>query len=144
MRKFALIYLVLSAAAQGAPKWLLNPIELAPGKAGVSYSVDLNKFLSNESGTPLLFQKSEKAAFLSISPNGVLTGTPSKKDLGKHTFQVAVAEASGDAGAITTVTVTVLKHQAKPVWPLTCESGEKALYVGKTNNGDVIYSCPSN
>ena len=139
--KLGFICLVLSAVAQAAPKWTQDPIELAPAKEGMAYSFNLAPFAVSESGSPLTFKKTAGAAFLSLSASGVLTGTPSKADVGQNTFRVSVSD--GEAGAIATVNLTVLKTPEPPVWPLTCESGEKAFYVGKTNNGDIIYSCSS-
>lgn len=114
-------------------------IDLPPAKVGKPYKFDFAPLVKNPKGGPLSFSMTSAPKFLSLTPAGLLSGTPNRDDVANHVFRVLVQ--TGDGGSFSEVLLTVQKADA-PIGALTCESGDKAHYVGETANGDRIYSCP--
>lgn len=97
------------------PYWLANPTILPTAKEDQSYGQDLNNFAKDPDGDKLTYTLLDNVSWLTLNPNGVLSGTPSKKDLGLHKFTVRVSD--GIAGsAVAEIQVFVEHTNHAPVW----------------------------
>jgi hypothetical protein len=74
------------------PVWVSNPTVKANAKDSVIYSGSLSADVSDNEGDTLTFNKAAGPAWLSVSSNGVLSGTPSLSDVGLNTFTVNVSD----------------------------------------------------
>jgi hypothetical protein len=76
------------------PKWNVATIDLGNATVAQRFSFDLNPYVTDPSGLPVKFRKSVAApAWLSVSANGQVSGTPALADLGPYT---TAFEASDD------------------------------------------------
>ncbi len=76
------------------PAWTVATIDLGTATVGQRFSFDLNPFVKDPNGLPVKFRKAAAApAWMSVSANGQVTGTPAIGDLGPYT---TIFEASDD------------------------------------------------
>ena len=82
-----------------APEFASNPL-LKPGAtAGVSYSGSIAQDVFDPLTLPgLVFTKLSGPAWLTVLPDGALSGTPAGQDYGLNQFEVLVSDASGQTG----------------------------------------------
>lgn len=88
------------------PEFTANPIELGTFPAGQPVSLSLAPYVADPED-PLVFSMNSSPAWLSISPSGQLSGTPSYNDLGPELLTVSVDDGHGHivlGDAILTVT----------------------------------------
>ena len=120
-------------AGNTAPAFTASPILLATAKdvpfVGQLLATDA------DAGDVLSFQKSSGPAWLTVSSDGQLSGTPITTDVGTGSFTVEVSDSSF-ATATATLNITVANTNDAPVFktnPVVSPSGsEKAIYVGGT------------
>ncbi|MFM8357917.1 MAG: putative Ig domain-containing protein, partial [Verrucomicrobiota bacterium] len=74
------------------PAFTADPVTLPEATAGTAYSRSLAGSASDPDGNPLFFAKLAGPAWLSISPEGLATGTPALTDSCLNTFQVSVSD----------------------------------------------------
>lgn len=138
---------VIVVAENTAPAFSASPIFLATAKnvpfVGQLLATDA------DAGDVLTFQRSSGPAWLTVSSDGQLSGTPLTTDVGTGSFTVKVSDSSF-ATATAILTITVANTNDAPVFktnPLVSPSGtEKAIYAGETlascatdpNAGDII------
>ncbi|MCB0404279.1 MAG: tandem-95 repeat protein [Bdellovibrionales bacterium] len=75
-----------------APIWSQNPIQLDPASEDTPYTFNIAPFASDEDGNSLQFTKSSGPDWLSVSAQGVISGTPSAADIGNFTLVVLVTD----------------------------------------------------
>ncbi len=138
---------VIVVSVNTAPAFTASPIILSAAKdvpfVGQLLAID------PDAGDVLSFQKSAGPAWLTVSNDGQLGGTPLTADVGAGSFTVKVSDSSF-ATATATLNITVANTNDAPVFkfnPVVSPSGtEKAIYVGGTlaacatdpNAGDTI------
>lgn len=129
------------------PYWLANPTILPTAQEDKSYGVDLNNYAKDPDGDKLTFTLLDSVSWLTVNPNGVVSGTPAKKDLGLHKFTVRVSD--GIAGsAVAEIQVFVEHTNHKPFWtqdPIIITVKEKqpmsesiAQFAGDNDDGDKL------
>lgn len=130
-----------------APAFIANPIILAATK-GESFDGQLLATDAN-AGDALTFQKISGPAWLSVSADGKLGGTPLNADVGTDSFIVSARDPS-NASASATLTITVANTNEAPIFgsdTLAYPAGtEKAPYINQSlastatdpNAGDII------
>lgn len=96
-----------------APEWQQNPIRFT-ATARVAFQATVGDKVKDLDGLPLVITKKSGPAWLSVSPAGSLSGTPTNNDVGDNVF---VLTARNDVlGADVTVIVTVSGNNHPPVW----------------------------
>ncbi len=78
------------------PYWTQDPITLTNAKENQAYNGTVSEFAKDPDipnpGDTLSFLKVDGPAWLQISPTGVLTGTPTRQDVGLNEFKVRVTD----------------------------------------------------
>lgn len=95
------------------PRWTRDPIDLGTAYVSKPFSFDLNPLVIDPDGNTLTFRKAASApAWLFVSGNGQVTGTPQIADVGPYT---TVFEVSDDT--VTWVAVNAFGKVMKQVAP---------------------------
>lgn len=91
------------------PVFAANPLAKSGATAGVAYTNSIALDVYDPAVTPALtFAKLGGPAWLSVTANGALAGTPTGADYGANNFTVRVTNANGQTGdAILTINVAV-------------------------------------
>lgn len=102
-----------------APEFTTNPLAV-PSAVGFDayFDVSLTNHVYDADGDSLIYSKIGGPAWLSIAPDGVLSGTPDFEDFGTNTFYVRVldsAGASADAALEILVEPVPIDYEAGPV-----------------------------
>lgn len=95
----------------GAPTFNSDPVVLAPAASGTAYAASLVGTATDPDGNALSFAKLSGPAWLRISPEGVVSGTPALTDSCLNSFQVSVTDGARFDTAILNVFVA-----AGPRW----------------------------
>jgi hypothetical protein len=97
----------------GTPSFTVNPFSLPGITAGQNYSgeIDTNATDPNPSDV-LTFASVSGPAWLTVSANGQLSGTPLSGDVGDNTFIVSVTDAGGLSN---TATLDIIVSAAPPI-----------------------------
>jgi hypothetical protein len=126
------------------PVWTLNPVQLPDAPARRPYTADLKPFATDEENDPLTFSIVSGPQWATVSPQGLLTGTPPNSALGQNSWVVRVSD--GALTAETTVQLNVVN--TPPRWkanPVILPNGsENVLYQQslaafvEDDNGDTL------
>jgi len=92
------------AQSNSPPRWLVDPVFVST-KLGETVRHDLAASAQDPDGDPLEFETQDAPTWLALDANGTLTGKPSAKDVGEHTFRVQVSD--GKAPVVVTVRLLV-------------------------------------
>ncbi|MCB0404640.1 MAG: hypothetical protein KDD51_07615 [Bdellovibrionales bacterium] len=96
----ALARLTLQVVAENVPPlWTQNPIVLEPGCVGKPMLVDLSAYAQDIDGDALSFRKTSGPAWIAMSPDGRLMGTPSLADVGSFRMSVVATDGQGQSAA---------------------------------------------
>ena len=105
-----------------APTWANNPILGNDATEDAAYSGSLAGSASDvDAGAALAFAKVSGPVWLSIAPDGTLSGAPSNGDVGANSFTVGVSDGISPAVEATLYIIVIDTNDA-PVWsgnPLT-------------------------
>jgi hypothetical protein len=117
-----------------APAFHFKPIAGASASEDSAYNGSIAASASDpDTGDSLSFSKTSGPAWLSVSSNGALTGTPSNSDVGANSFTVGVSDGNGGT-ASTTLRITVINVNDAPVFSanpiLGTAATEESLYSG--------------
>jgi hypothetical protein len=86
----------------GTPSFTLNPFSLPAANAGQAYAATIATNATDPNpGDVLTFVKLSGPAWLSVAPNGGLSGTPLSSDVATNSFIVRVADPGGLTGSAT-------------------------------------------
>ena len=86
----------------GAPFFLSNPVTAPDAKASLVYSNTLTSITVDPNGDPLFFNLIPGGpAWLSVAPNGVLSGTPGVNDIGLNSWLVEVTDGTSGTNQAT-------------------------------------------
>jgi hypothetical protein len=89
------------------PVFTSNPIVKPNATQGVNYSSSLVGSANDADNDPLTFTKSAGPAWLAVSSNGALSGTPGSSNVGLNNFTINVSDGRGGS-ASTMLQITVL------------------------------------
>jgi len=96
-----------------APTFTASPINKADADEGVAYSGSIAGDATDPDGDPLTFFKQTGAAWLTVSTDGTLSGTPGALDVGGNAFTVLVVDSVGALDTATlNITVIAAPNQA--------------------------------
>ena len=95
------------------PVFASNPIEGASASAMVGYSGSIAGSASDPDGDPLTYSKDDGPAWLKVSADGTLFGSPLNADLGANSFSVRVSD-NDDGFAIATLNILVNDENGNP------------------------------
>lgn len=84
-----------AGAANSAPAFKANPTNASNATAGLTYLASIEGAATDAEGDPLTYSKTSGPAWLSIAPNGRLSGIPSAGDVGDNVFTVRVSDGMG-------------------------------------------------
>jgi hypothetical protein len=94
-----------------------------------------------DAGTPLIFTKVSGPAWLTVSADGVIGGTPDNSNVGDNSFTISVTDSLGSSDE-TVLTISVTNINQAPTFisnPITlAEVGENEAYAGKTLAGQAV------
>ncbi len=88
------------------PLFSSDPISKTPATNGETYAGTLAPDASDPGNNPLTFAKFSGPAWLSISANGTLSGTPAASDVGFNSWNVQVSSSGGSDTAILLIDVS--------------------------------------
>lgn len=101
------------------PYWTQDPITLTNAKENNAYNGTISEFAKDPDipnpGDTLSFLKVSGPDWLQVSPTGVVTGTPSRKDVGLNEFRVRVTD-KGNEFAVASLRINVDKVNQPPRW----------------------------
>ena len=75
-----------------APYFTTNPMVGGSATATVAYAENIAGYATDPDGDPLTFSKIDGPAWLHVSTNGALSGTPQLADIGANSFTVQVTD----------------------------------------------------
>jgi len=104
--------------SNSAPAFTVDPIALASATEDANYSsagLSLATYASDANGGTLTYSKVSGPAWLTVAPNGALSGTPSNSDVGANLFVVRVTDSSG-ATDDANLSITVSNTNDAPTW----------------------------
>jgi len=108
------------------PYWTQNPVLLSKALAGVPYTADVSPFGKDpDVNDTLTYTKVSGPTWLSVDAKGGITGTPTKQDIGKNTFEMKITDPGG-LSAVATIVIPVEKPNTPPRWtqdPLALVNG---------------------
>jgi len=139
------IQLFCTASGFASVTWTSNPITLPDAQANVAYTQSVAQYAKSSSGSPLTFNLvGAGSSWLTITPDGVLSGTPAMADVGPNTFRLTAADSDG-AGAITMAHINVTSNNPPPPPQpavATCADGSPAYLVGPTHDKKFdVFTC---
>jgi len=83
------------------PAFESNPFTMPAVTAGLPYSTSLSGKATAPPGDTFTFSLLNGPAWLSVAPNGALSGTPAKSNVGTNAFVVRLTDANGWSGSAT-------------------------------------------
>lgn len=107
-------------AANRAPKWKQNPVQLPAAPPGKDYEARLTTFVDDPdliAGDHNFYQIVESPKWATLSFEGVFRGTPKDTDKGEHRWKIRVTDDEGfSAEATVIVEVKEVLCQAPATW----------------------------
>lgn len=120
------------------PAWTSSPIAGADGNAGMAYSADLSSLASDpDINDAVTFSKVSGPAWLTITSDGLCSGTPGVGDAGLNTFTVRASDQNGGSTDVT-LTISVISPFAH--WPMNESAGPTINDVVSNFNGTAVGS----
>lgn len=125
-----------------APSFTSDPIVKPAAVYGQAYASSIAGSATDPNGDPLSFAKAAGPAWLMISTNGTLSGTPGASDLGPNSFTVAVSDGRGGS-ASASLNITVVAALVAPTNLTALAAGSKRIditwsYSGSGQSGFTI------
>jgi hypothetical protein len=102
--------LELAAEFHDAPSFVFDPLRRPGARVGQAYSATLAGDTYNPAGVPEHFSVLSGPAWLALSDDGALSGTPGEADAGLNTWQVQVGDGQGHNE---TATLKIKVHPAR-------------------------------
>lgn len=106
---------VWSLYVSGPPVFSEEPIDASVAAIGQVYTWSLVDYVSDPDGDSLTYVLVSGPEWLSISPDGILTGTPSSEDVGTYSVTVQVSD-EADGYDMVTFTIEVAGPPAWATW----------------------------
>lgn len=114
--------------------WILNNFSAIHAVSGTAYSANIRAWAKNTGGT-LSFSKVSGPAWLSISSNGMINGTPGSGNIGSNVFTVRVADTGTGQAANAALTITVFGAGLENVSQINMMTYNTWHTWGSVNNG---------
>jgi hypothetical protein len=108
-----------------APVFTADPIMGSDATEDAAYSGALAGSATDEDGNNLVYAKVSGPAWLSVAPDGTLSGTPGNADVGTNAFTVSVTDTIA-APVNAALHITVINTNDAPVWAGNPISGANA------------------
>jgi len=115
--------LILPVVGNGAPVWSQDPLHTETLLAGDSVSNDVSGYASEPDSEPMTFSKASGPAWLSVSTNGIVSGTCGEGDAGLNVLMVKAEDSYG-------LSATAAVHYTVFGTPDYLYEAENAVYVG--------------
>ncbi|MEK7952072.1 cadherin domain-containing protein [Luteolibacter soli] len=118
------------ANTNDAPSFVALPLTLDAATEDQPYLATVASFAGDpDAGDSLVFEKVSGPGWLTVAPDGSLSGTPSNEDTGEHSFVVRVTDLA-QASAEATVMVFVVNTNDSPVisTPVVPSATQDAAY----------------
>jgi peptidyl-Asp metalloendopeptidase len=115
------------------PTFTSDPIVKPSGNQGQFYSGSIASNASDPDTDPLTFAKTSGPAWLSVTSNGSLSGTPDGSDVGLNTFAVSVSDSRGGSDTAT-MQITVLASLAAPTNLTASAAAVRTIALNWTDN----------
>jgi len=115
-----------------APYFTVDPFSMADVTSGTAYSQSISGKAIDPEGGSLTFSKTAGPAWLSVSSNGLMTGTPGTVDVGTNSFSVKVLD---NGGLSDTAIMTIKVIAATTTVPWVTNLTEAAAGTAITNAG---------
>ena len=110
------VYALWGQSANHAPKFTSNPVLRADATQGAAYTTQsIYTSATDADGGTLTYTKVSGPSWLTVAPNGALSGTPANSDNGKNLFIVRVTDPAG-ATDDAMMFVTVNNTNEAPSW----------------------------
>ncbi|MBW8780689.1 MAG: alginate lyase family protein [Verrucomicrobia bacterium] len=110
------VYALWGQSANHAPKFTSNPVIRADATQGAAYTTQsIYTSATDADGETLIYAKVSGPSWLTVAPNGALSGTPANSDNGKNLFIVRVTDPTG-ATDDAMLSVTVNNTNEAPAW----------------------------
>jgi hypothetical protein len=87
------------------PAFTVDPFSKANATEDAAYNTSISSDSSDPEADPMTFSKVSGPAWLSVAPNGALSGTPANGDVGLNAFTVQVDATGGSDTAVLNITV---------------------------------------
>jgi hypothetical protein len=121
-----------------APVFVSNPIAGGNATEDAAYSGTLAGSATDDDGDNLGYAKVSGPAWLSVAPDGTLSGTPGNADVGSNSFTVSVTDnIAAPVNAV--LNITVINTNDAPVWTanpvVLANASEGGAYTGQTLSG---------
>ena len=131
---------VTVANVNDAPTFSSATLTGAGGTQGQAYSGSLSGTASDiDAGDTLSYSKIVGPAWLSVAPNGALTGTPGNANVGSNSFTVRVTDAAG-LFVQATLNITVANVNDAPTFavdPVVVSATEDTTFSGQLSATDI-------
>lgn len=115
----ATMILQVQPKPNNAPVFTTSPFTMSDATDGTAYTANIaGRATDPDTGDTLTYSKVSGPAWLSVSANGALSGTPSAANIGANSFVVRAIDGSG-ASAQATMNVQV---KAKPIYDNTASA----------------------
>ena len=98
------------------PSFLSDPLIKANATEELPYSAHIGADATDPSNAAMIFTKLDGPFWLSVAPDGTLSGTPLPSDVGLNTFTVEVTTVNGSDSATLNITVDNNGVNDAPVW----------------------------
>lgn len=98
--------------APAAPQFFTDPVVKADAFQGYAYSESLGADAMDINGDAIVFSKLSGPDWLTVAPDGTLSGTPGSSDAGTNSFTIQASD--GELGSSATLTIFV-SDSAPPV-----------------------------
>jgi autotransporter-associated beta strand protein len=140
------IYAMGYTGSNHAPQFTSDPLQYPTATEGVSYVQSLCAKTTDVDGGNLTFTKISGPGWLNVAPNGALTGTPWRGDVGVNRFNIRVTDSAG-ASDETTLYISVKNTNWAPTWnsstitapSVTRNEPYSATLVGSATDADIVY-----
>lgn len=130
-----LSFSVTGGAGPAAPVWVTDNFRRIHGVVGSGYSGKISAYASDpDPGDTLSYGKVNGPAWLSVQPDGSISGTPTINDIGLNSFTIRASDLGGNS-ADATVNIIVYAAGSESVGTLKVMSFNLWHGLGQINNG---------
>lgn len=122
----------ISLVPEWPPTFGVNPLTLPGADAGQAYSANIGTNASDLNGDPITFALVSGPSWLTVAPNGALSGTPANTNANTNTFLISATD-TGGLSSTDTVYIPVTAAPYFVVNPFTMPS----IVAGQNYSGTI-------
>lgn len=129
---------LISPASSQPPAFTSDPVEEANATESVPYSATIADNASDPESDPMTFSKVAGPAWLNVSTNGDLSGTPTNGDIGLNSFTVQVEATGGSDTAVLEINVISAGDTTPPAAPVGLQAvpGDESASLDWNDNSE--------